>query len=315
MILSASRRTDIPAFYSKWFMNRLHEGYVLVRNPFNYHQVSKISLDPAVIDCIVFWTKNAAPMIPYIDEISSRYKYYFQYSLNGYDRSIEQNIASLESRINTFRTLSEKSGPEKVVWRYDPVLITDNIGINWHIEQFRVIASELKGHTKTCVFSFIDLYDKMKNNVSELGIHACSTDEMKIIASAFSEIARSNDMVLQTCAEEIDLGQYGIQHGCCIDKTQIEKISGRVLHASKDKNQREACGCLESIDIGQYNTCRHGCKYCYANFNPQSVITFSKQHDPNSPFLIGHQEETDKITERKMKSLLGEASGQISMFI
>ena len=314
MILSVSRRTDIPAFYAEWFINRMREGYVLVRNPMNYHQVSKVSLEPKVIDCIVFWTKNAAPLLPYIDEISSKYDFYFQYTLNAYDHTVEQNTPVLSERLKTFKALSSKIGAEHIIWRYDPVLLAEHIDINWHKTQFDLIARQLDGYTKACIFSYIDLYEKVKSNVSGLGIRTCTTNEMEELASTFSTITSTYNMTLQTCAETIDLSRYGIVHSHCVDGNLIEKITGRKLNAKKDQNQREACGCLESIDIGQYNTCRHGCKYCYANFSPQSVITLSSKHDLKSPFLIGNQEPEDKITERKMKSLLGEAAGQISMF-
>ena len=314
MILSVSRRTDIPAFYSKWLINRLREGYVYVRNPMNYHQISNVSLNPHVIDCIVFWTKNAAPLLPYIDEIEDKYQFYFQYTLNAYDRLIEQNISSLPNRVNTFVELASKIGPERMIWRYDPILLSEQKDVSWHIKQFKAIADQLRGYTQTCVFSYIDLYEKVKNNISGLGIRSCTHEEMETIASAFSSIAKDNSITLQTCAEEIDLAQFGIRHGHCIDGDLIEKQTGRKLNAKKDKNQREICGCLESIDIGQYNTCLHGCKYCYANFNPQSVKTFSSMHDPVSPLLIGRPEADDKIAERKMKSQLGEAAEQMSMF-
>lgn len=314
MILSASRRTDIPAFYSVWLMNRFREGYVYVRNPMNYHQISNISLNPQVIDCIVFWTKNAAPLLPHIDEIGEKYKFYFQYTLNAYDKQIEQGLSPLSKRINTFIELSSKIGPERIHWRYDPILLTEQKGVSWHIEQFHSIASQLKGYTNTCVFSYIDLYEKVKNNISGLGIRSCIHEEMETIALAFSSIAKANNLILETCAEEIDLAKFCIEHGHCIDGGLIEKLTGRKLNAKKDKNQREVCGCLESIDIGQYNTCLHGCKYCYANFNPQSVRTFSMMHDPESPLLIGRPGTYDKITERKMKSQLGESAEQMSMF-
>ena len=314
MILSVSRRTDIPAFYSEWFMNRMHEGFVLVRNPMNYHQVSRVSLSPTVIDCIVFWTKNAEPMLPFLDEVSKKYPFYFQYTLNGYDGDIERNLPALEKKIHTFKKISHQIGSEKVIWRYDPILLTEKYTIDWHIGRFQQIAKALKGYTDTSVFSFVDIYDKVKSNVKGLDMRSCTIEEMALVAKAFSEITKENGMILQTCAEAIDLDQYEIQHGCCIDRKKIEAITGKSLDAKKDQNQRPECGCLESIDIGQYNTCRHGCRYCYANFNPQSVITFSKQHDPSSPFLIGGSEDGDKITERKMKSLLNDMNEQLSMF-
>lgn len=314
MILSVSRRTDIPAFYTEWFLHRLQEGYVLVRNPMNYHQVSKVSLDTSVIDCIVFWTKNAAPILPYILGIRERYPLYFQYTLNAYGRDVEPALPALDAKLATFCKLSVAIGVDGVIWRYDPILLTEKYTVDWHIEQFERIAKTLAGKTNTCVFSFVDIYDKVKNNMKGVDVHACTVEEMDAIAAAFAQIAAQYGMELRTCAEAVDLAKYGIRHGCCIDGELIAKLTGWNMKAKKDPNQRAECGCLESIDIGQYNTCRHGCKYCYANFNPQSVATFSKQHDSASQFLIGNFEPSDKVTERKMKSLKGDVAGQISLF-
>ncbi len=314
MILSVSRRTDIPTFYTPWFINRIHEGYVLVRNPMNYHQVSKVSLDPSVIDCIVFWTKNAAPLVKYLDEIGAKYPYYFQFTLNGYRSDIEPHLPDISQRLDTFIRISRLTEPRRVIWRYDPVLLTDEYTIDWHINTFQQISERLKGAAVECVFSFIDIYEKVKNNIKGLGVRGCTEDEANTIAAAFSSIAKENGFRLRTCAESIDLEQHGIEHGCCIDGALITDLIGWNLNAKKDPNQRQECGCLESVDIGQYNTCRHGCKYCYGTFNPQSVETFSKQHDATSPFLIGNLESDDKATERKMKSLKKNPAGQLSMF-
>ncbi len=304
MILSVSRRTDIPAFYSEWLMNRLREGYVLVRNPMNYHQVSKVNLSPEVIDCIVFWTKNAAPLLSCLPEIRDmKYPFYFQYTLNAYDRDIEPCLPTMEHKLETFCRLSDQIGAKSVIWRYDPILLTEKYTIEWHIEQFRRIARTLQGKTGTCVFSFIDIYDKVKKNIEDYSIRTCTTEEMNALASAFADCASQYSLELRTCAESIDLARYGIHRGACVDGKLIAELIGWDLNAKKDQNQRDECGCIESIDIGQYNTCRHGCRYCYANFNQKSVTTLSMRHDPLSPFLVGHEEEMDKITERKMKSL------------
>ena len=314
MILSASRRTDIPAFYTEWFMDRVRDGHVMVRNPLNHHQISKVSLRPDVIDCIVFWTKDASPMLPYLEEIDRLYPFYFQYTLNAYDRSVEQHLPPLDERIETFRALSEAIGSDRVIWRYDPVLLSDTIDIDWHAKQFRHLADGLDGYTHTCVFSFIDIYDKIRKHIQALNIRACTVSEMNDLAGTFAGIAASHGLTLRTCAEEIDLSAYGIRHGRCIDGALIERLTGRALSAAKDKNQRDVCGCLESIDIGQYNTCRHGCRYCYANFNPASAKAFSDRHDPLSPLLVGQPESGDRITERKRKSLKTKHTGQLSMF-
>ena len=316
MILSASRRTDIPAFYSKWFINRLREEYVMVRNPMNYHQISKITLTPHLVDCIVFWTKNPRPLFPYLDEIREKYHFYFQYTLNAYGRDIEGNLPSLEDKIKTLQDLSKKIGKEKIVWRYDPILLSAKYSLDWHIECFGKLVTELSPYTGICVFSFLDMYTKIKKNLTAANVSECTSDEMKQLAIAFAAIARKHDLCLRTCAEDIDLSEYGIEHNKCIDPDLIAKITDYEIDVGKDKNQRQECGCVESVDIGQYNTCRHGCKYCYANFNPQSTITFSRQHSDNSPLLVGAIEPTDKVTDRKVKSfrMCKKYEGQIELF-
>ncbi len=314
MILSVSRRTDIPAFYTPWLMNRLREGYVLVRNPMNYHQVSRVSLDPKVIDCIVFWTKNPETLMPFLPDIGRKYPFYFQYTLNAYDRDMEPGLPELERKMKTFRQLAEMVGPDRVIWRYDPVILTDRYTVEKHIQAFEMLAEALEGATRKCVFSYVDLYPKVMRNMKGLSADTAGTEDMRILAEAFVKAAGRHGMKLETCAEGIDLDALGIGHGHCIDGELIASLIGWTLKAKKDPNQREECGCLESIDIGQYNTCRHGCRYCYANFNPASVALLSGKHDPESPFLVGNLEETDKVTERKMKSLKDEPAGQTSMF-
>lgn len=315
MILSASRRTDIPAFFPDWFMNRLRDGYVLVRNPMNYHQVSKIELSPAVLDCIVFWTKNPRSILRHLAEIGETYPFYFQYTLNAYGKDVEQNLPNLGERIHTLQTLSDAIGNERVIWRYDPVLLSPVYDVRWHVESFGRLAKELAPFVESVVFSYFDPYPKVENNTRGLGIRPCVSAEMETLAQEFSRIARANRLTIKTCAEAIDLEKYGIEHNCCIDPKLIEKITGYAIRAKKDANQRPECGCAESIDIGQYNTCRHGCRYCYANFNPKSVETFLRQHVKNSPLLIGQPENADKVTTRKMKLLRVEQEAeQLSLF-
>lgn len=182
-------------------------------------------------------------------------------------------------------------------------MLTKQYKADWHIEQFAAMADALKGSAHDCVFSFVDLYDKVQANLRGLGVRICSDGEMDRIAAAFAAIARENGFRLRTCAEKVDLQRHGIAHGCCVDGDLIAELTGWTMAAKKDPNQRPECGCLESIDIGQYNTCRHGCRYCYATFNAKTVETLSARHDPASPFLIGQAEPGDKVTERKMKSL------------
>lgn len=299
MILSVSRRTDIPAFYSDWFFNRLKEGFVLVRNPMNIHQVSKITLSPDVIDCIVFWSKNPRPMLSRLDELRN-YMYYFQFTINAYDKGFEVGVPKKESIINTFKELSDKIGPKRVIWRYDPILLTDRMNMDYHVRYFEEIARRLKGYTNICVISFIDLYKKTKANLKDTQARELSVKEMIDLSAKLFIIAKIYGINIQTCAEEIVLESVGITHGKCIDNALIEDLLGVKLVVSKDPNQRKECGCVQSIDIGEYNTCAHGCKYCYANFNESILLKKRAAHDPNSPLLIGHIEENDKVTEKKL---------------
>lgn len=305
MILSVSRRTDIPAFYPQWFMNRVNEKFVYVRNAFNANQISNISLDPEIVDCIVFWSKNPAPLLPCLETIDKIYNgaFYFQYSINDYGKEIEPNVPDIKVRIKTFKKIADKYGKLKVVWRYDPIFLNPKYTLDWHIESFQKLLFELKGYTDTCVISFVDMYSKTKNNTKAYDIKSLDIKEMNFIASEFSKIAKGSNIVIKTCAEGIDLAQYGIQHNSCIDRERIEQIIRCKLEVKKD-NQRPFCQCIECADIGQYNTCQHGCKYCYANFNPNMVAAAVEAHDDNSPLLTGIISENCKITKyAKAKSL------------
>lgn len=302
MILSVSRRTDIPAFYWEWFLNRVKAGFVDVRNPMNIHQVSRIDIRPNVVDCIVFWTKNAGNIIPHLDQLKD-YKYYFQYTINPYNKLIEENVPLKKDIIENFKSLSEIIGPNRVIWRYDPILLTGNINIKYHLRYFEELAKRLQGYTQRCVISFVDLYKKTVSNTRDLMMREPTDNEMHILAQKLSIIAKNYKMEVLSCSENIDLDAEGVKHGCCIDRSLIEKIVGYKIDVKKDKNQRKECGCVESVDLGAYNTCLHACKYCYANFNNAKVHTLSQMHNPLSTLLVGELDETDVVKERKVKSL------------
>lgn len=311
MILSASRRTDIPNYYSDWFYQRIKEGYCYVRNPVNAHQISKISLSPEVVDCIVFWTKNPAPMMARLPEVKD-YRYYFQFTLTGYGRDIEPNVPhKKESVIPTFKSLSKEIGKEKVIWRYDPILFTEKYTMEYHLSAFAQIAEALCGYTDKCVISFVDIYAKNRKTMDGLRVQAFPEEKLKEFAGKLSRIAGEHQMEIAACAEAMDLSDCGISPNRCIDKRQIEKIIGCKLSGGKDKNQRGECGCMESVEIGAYDTCKNGCLYCYANQSEAQVRSRAGLYDVNSPLLCGAVTEQDKITERKMKSLREE---QISLF-
>lgn len=302
MIISASRRTDIPALYSDWFFNRLKEGYVLVQNPRNPYRFSKVLLNPQVVDCFVFWSKNPLSMINRLDELDN-YKYYFQFTLTPYEKDIEIRLPSVERRIEIFKRLSERIGVDKIVWRYDPIFINERYSIEFHQEAFYRITSQLKDYTGKCIVSFIDNYAHVKNVFDRFHINPMSDYEIKLIMESFSKIASEFNLKLETCAENFDLSEFNISHGACIDKDLIEQIIGCPLISKKDKNQRIMCNCIESVDIGTYDTCPHGCIYCYATTNSERVYRKIKLHDKESPKLIGRLSETDIITLKEMKAL------------
>ncbi|MFC1564901.1 DUF1848 domain-containing protein [candidate division KSB1 bacterium] len=312
MILSVSRRTDIPAFFGEWFINRLKAGYALTRNPFNPENISRIRLDPEVIDCIIFWTKdpsNFLDKLPILDEMG--YKYYFHFTITSYGPDLETNMPDKSGRIGTFIRLSEKLGKNRVIWRYDPILLSEQYSIDHHTGLFNILSKKLNGHTENCIISFLDMYKKCVNNLKGTGSRELEDTEIKKLAEIMSGIAGQNRMELLTCAEEIDLSNYGIEHAKCIDDRLISNIIGEDLHIEKDKHQRKECGCVKSIDIGTYNTCLHNCLYCYANYSRETVLKNNEMHDPESPLLIGNITDRDVITERDVISF---RIGQTGLF-
>lgn len=301
MIVSASRRTDIPAFYSDWLLNRVLEGYVMVRNPMNIHSVGNISLDPSVVDCMVLWTKNPERLIPRL-HLLDRYTYYFQFTITPYSQQLEPNIPNKQKIIELFQLLSRKIGQERIIWRYDPIILTEQMNINFHREAFYRMAQGLRGYTHKCVISFLDLYKKCQRNLLGIPLKQITMPDILELTQITSEIARRCSIEVVTCAEDVDLTQYGVKQGKCIDDKLISELTGKTLLISKDEYQRRECGCAASIDIGAYNTCPHGCLYCYANFNSDMVKKNFSMHKPDSPLLLGGLGPRDKISVRKIKS-------------
>lgn len=305
MIISASRRTDIPALYPEWFFNRLKAGEVLVPNPYNRKKISRIPLTPDRVDCIAFWTKNPEPMIPYLKAIDEMgYRYYFQMTITDYEEDIEAGVPSTSESIATFMLLSEMIGKKRMDWRFDPILLNDKYTIAYHLEKFEIMCEWLHKSADRCIISFMDAY----KNCPYLEIEE---EDMRILAKGLSEIAGKYDLPLYTCAEKVDLSRYGIEHASCIDKEKIRKLIGYKLDIKKDPAQRKECGCVESIDVGMYDTCTHGCRYCYATASPESAGKKYKLHDPKSPILVGQLKGDETITERNFKT---NRDNQISLF-
>ena len=294
MIISVSRRTDIPAFYSEWFFNRIKEGYVDVLNPFNSKQANRISLKKDDVDCFVFWTKNPKPMLSRLNELDG-FNYYFQFTINSYGNDLEPNVPSKSKEIiNTFIELSTKIGKEKVIWRYDPIILTDKYNIDWHVKYFEALANRLSGYTNKCVISFVDLYAKTERNTKAFNLSEITINDMDYIAMKFSEIAKRYNIKLATCCEAIDLEKYNIIHNSCIDGELIEELFNIKVNNKKD-NQRKQCGCIKCHDIGAYNTCLHQCKYCYATYNYDYIMKNIKSHNTKSSLLIGEINDDIKI--------------------
>jgi len=301
MIISASRRTDIPAFYSEWFYNRFKEGFLYVKNPMNRKQISKILLNQNVIDCIVFWTKNPEPMLEKLN-LMSPYVYYFQYTLNPYGNMIEKNVPAIDKSIHTFKRLSDQIGPDRVIWRYDPIFFTDEYNYSDHLRSYEAIAKQLSNFTNKCVISFLDVYKKCKKNMESISYKTLTDNEMLKLSFEFIQISKEFKIEIETCAEKIDLTSIGIHQGKCIDDKLISKISKKKLKIGKDKTQRDVCGCITSIDIGAYNSCEHNCMYCYANYDTSAVLKNISEYDPQSVLLCCKLRGDEKITERKMIS-------------
>ena len=295
MILSASRRTDLPNYYVNWLIHRLQEGFVLVRNPMNPHQISRIPLSPSVVDCIVFWTKNPENMLSRLGDLSA-YPYYFQFTLTSYGRDIEPYLPSKKDcLIPVFQSLAARIGKDRMVWRYDPILLNMRYTVSYHLDAFAQIAERLRGCTEKVVISFVDLYSKTQRNTRGLSITPPQGKVLLNMVQHLVRIAANNGMVVETCSETIDLQDLGVQHGHCIDARQIERIIGVPLRGKKDRNQRVTCGCMESIDIGAVSY-----THLYANELAQRgyiVLTFDPCYMGESEGEPRHISSPELFTE------------------
>lgn len=294
-IISVSRRTDIPAFYSRWFINRVRAGFCQVRNPFNANMISTIDLDPDSVDAFVFWSRNPLPLMKHLDELDSLgYSYYFLITLTGYPELVEPFVPPLAESLETFKTLSDKIGPQRVVWRFDPVIISDMTDTGHVVSRFKSLAAALEGYTKRVIFSFAHFYSKVSKRLTafeaehNIRFYDISDDVYKKIAVSqyLSSIAGDHHLEIMSCAEEFDLSSCGVKRGKCIDSELVQSLSGRSLDLRKDKSQRKECLCLQSRDIGVYGTCTHGCVYCYATNSRESALKRFLSHNAASPFLM-----------------------------
>jgi len=296
MLISASRRTDIPAFYAPWLIQRLREGYCNVPNPFNERQVQQISLLPEEVEIIVFWTRHPRLLFPYLEEMEARgYRYYFQYTLLDYPSSLDRDNPPYKAKIAAFQELSNRLGSERVVWRYDPIVLSNATPATFHLEAFMRIAEELQGYTHRVVVSLLTPYKKIQGRMKALEQQGVSLyppvtiDDPRLgdFLRSLSQIAQRRGLQITSCASEQDFSPFGIQPGKCIDDELIQRLFGIEVSHTKDPGQRKACGCVTSKDIGNYDSCLFGCQYCYATTSFTRARSNHARHDPHSPSLIG----------------------------
>ena len=308
MIVNTGQRTDIPGFYAQWFAARIKAGFVCVRNPFNAGQVSRYDLDPKVVDVIGFCTKNPKPMIRYMDLLSDFGQVWFV-TITPYDRDIEPRVPDKTQVIESFRRLSERLGQQAVIWRYDPVLLSERYTEEYHLRAFRKMASLLENATDTVVISFLDLYPKVRRNFPEA---KAVPESVKIrLGKKLIAIAADHGMRVKTCGEGDILLPYGADTSGCMTIADYERAIGLRLRVPKRKPNRTVCSCYLACDIGAYNSCGHFCRYCYANAERHAVIDNIKRHDPDSPLLIGQLEEGEQVHDVDQSSWI---DGQIGFF-
>ena len=308
MILQTGLRTDIPAFYTPWFLRRLEEGFVLSRSPYAPQQITRYRLTPDVVDCIGFGTKNPAPMLPHMDKPAAFGQHWFV-TITPYGRDIEPRVPPKEQVMASFRHLSALFGPQCVTWRYDPILLTEEYTVARHLADFATMCAALEGATETCVISFIDLYTKVKRNFPE--VRTVSHADRLLLGREMQAIAAGHGIRLVSCCEGNELAPFGVDCGGCMTLSTYEKALGCRLRAPRQPKSSRGCLCHLSADVGAYNTCSHGCRYCYANADDAAVRRGMARHDPLSPLLVGHVQPGDVVRDAQQASW---RDGQIILF-
>lgn len=303
MIINTGARTDTAQWYAPWLQRRFEEGFVFVRNPLFPHKVSRYELDPSVVDCVEFCSKNYAPLLPCLTEITSRFNTHFHYTITAYGRDIEPLVPSIDESVATLLDLERIVGARRICWRYDPVLLTERYTIAQHLETFAYLCERLAGHVDRCIFSFVERYQKLDRNFPEL---APITEEDKdALAAGLGRIAHEHGIPIQTCGNNGLWPQYGIGCSGCTTLSMLGDANGIEFGQLKHKGQRAGCGCFESRDIGAYDSCPNGCRYCYANRSPQKALdNYRNNHDPESPLLLGHLSDGDEVSFASQRSLL-----------
>ncbi len=302
MILNTGGRTDTVQYYSEWLLNRFREGYVLSRNPLFPEIVNRIELNPETIDVVVFCSKDYSPILPRLHEISDRFNCYYHYTITAYGTDIEPRVPSIEDSIRTLKALAAQVGPEKIAWRYDPVLLTEKYTIERHLETFDRMARELTPYVDRCIFSFVEMYKKLEVNMPEL--LPVSEEDKLTLAENLGAIAQRYSLWLQTCATRTDYEQFGIHRSGCMTTEIFSQALGIEFKKTPHKGNRLGCACMESRGLGDYNSCPNGCRYCYANKDHAKALQNYLTHNPDSPLLWGNIQPGDKIVPSRQESLL-----------
>ena len=300
MIINTGGRTDTIKYYTEWLLNRFSEGYVLSRNPLFPNKITRYELTPDSVDCVIFCSKNYQPILPRLHEITERFHTYFHYTITAYGKDIEPGVPSITESIQTLITLSKLVGKQRIAWRYDPVLLTKEYTIQKHLETFENMARALSPYIDRCIFSFVEMYKKLEYNMPEL--IPLSQQDIEILAQGLGSIAQKYGILIQTCGTNGDFSHYGIQKSGCMTLDIIGKANNILFKDLKHKGSRQGCHCIASRDIGAYDTCMNGCKYCYANKNTKKAFENFKYHNVKSPLLLGEVKPSDTIIQGSQKS-------------
>lgn len=303
MILNTGGRTDTVNYFSEWLLNRFAAGYAYSRNPFHPDVVNRIDLNPKTIDVVEFCSKNYRPILPRLHEITERFNCHFHYTITAYDKDIEPNVPGIDESIETLRDLSAQVGKEKIIWRYDPVLLTGKYTIERHFATFDYMAGRIAPYVSRCVFSFVVWYKKL--HLPEL--QPISGQQKELIAKGLGEMAAKRHLYIQTCGTKESYEQYGIHHSGCMTRAVYEHSLGLHFKKVAERGNRPGCRCMESRGLGDYNTCLNGCRYCYANYDHEKARENYRLHDPESPLMIDHLRPTDKIVPLHQESCLDRA--------
>ena len=303
MILNTGGRTDTVNYFSEWLLNRFAAGYAYSRNPFHPDVVNRIDLNPETIDVVEFCSKNYRPILSRLHEITERFNCHFHYTITAYDKDIEPNVPGIDESIETLRDLSAQVGKEKIIWRYDPVLLTGKYTIERHFATFDYMAGRIAPYVSRCVFSFVVWYKKL--HLPEL--QPISGQQKELIAKGLGEMAAKRHLYIQTCGTKESYEQYGIHHSGCMTRAAYEHSLGLHFKKAAERGNRPGCRCMESRGLGDYNTCLNGCRYCYANYDHEKARENYRLHDPESPLMIGHLRPTDKIVPLHQESCLDRA--------